>query len=291
MSRPNVLSDVATIREAVRTARREAAAADHPAARVALVPTMGALHAGHLALVERALEVADIVVVSIFVNPLQFGQQEDLAKYPRDLDADVEALGTVGAQLVFAPTEAAMYPDGPSTVRVTGGSVAGSFEGRSRRGHFEGVLTVVSKLLNIVGPDVVVFGEKDAQQAFLVARLIRDLNFPVTLEVVETVRDTDGVALSSRNRRLGTRERAAARALPAALEAAVSAADRGVDASLAAAQAAVMGEPLVELDYLALVDPATFLPVDDGVAGQVRVIVAATVGGTRLIDTELAYLG
>jgi len=231
------------------------------------------------------------VVVSVFVNPLQFGQPEDLAAYPRTLDEDVEALAVEGVDLVFAPTEKVMYPDGPTVVRVTGGPIANDLEGRSRRGHFEGVLTVVAKLLNIVGPDLVVFGQKDAQQVFLVKRMVRDLDFPVTVEVVETVREADGLALSSRNRRLDARGRIAARALSAALEAASSAADRGIDAAVAAAQAALMGEQLVQLDYLVVVDPATFQPIEDGHRGRALAVIAATVGGTRLIDNETIVLG
>ncbi|HEY8589040.1 MAG TPA: pantoate--beta-alanine ligase, partial [Naasia sp.] len=200
----------------MRTARAASAGSAATSAagtspRVALVPTMGALHDGHLALVERAREVADIVVVSIFVNPLQFGQSDDLARYPRTLDTDVDELATAGVDVVFAPGEKVMYPNGPTAIRVTGGGVAGMLEGRARRGHFEGVLTVVAKLLNIVGPDVVVFGQKDAQQVHLVRRMVRDLDFPLTVEVVATVRDQDGLALSSRNARLDPRERTAAR--------------------------------------------------------------------------------
>ncbi|MCU1420067.1 MAG: pantoate--beta-alanine ligase [Mycetocola sp.] len=287
MTRPIVASDIDAVRAAVRAAR----GADTGTARVALVPTMGALHDGHLALVARAREVADVVVVSIFVNPLQFGQSDDLAKYPRTLDADVVELAAAGTDIVFAPTDAVMYPHGPTTTRITGGAIAGILEGRSRRGHFEGVLTVVAKLLNIVGPDVLVFGQKDAQQVHLVRRMVRDLDFPATVEVVETVRDEDGLALSSRNARLDPRERTAARALSRALEAAVGAADRGVDAAIAAAQSTLMGEPLIELDYLSVVDPATFEPVDDAYRGRVRILLAATVGGTRLIDNDAAYVG
>jgi pantoate--beta-alanine ligase len=288
---PVVASEIDAIRVAVRAARADADARGGKNARVALVPTMGALHAGHLALVERAREVADVVVVSIFVNPLQFGQAEDLAAYPRTLESDVAALAEAGADLVFAPTEQVMYPNGPTVIRITGGPVAAQLEGASRRGHFEGVLTVVAKLLHIVGPDVVLFGRKDAQQVFLVEQMVRDLDFATTVEVVDTVRDADGLALSSRNRRLNAEARIAAVALHGALEAAASAADRGVDASIAAAQASLMGEPLVELDYLAVVDPRTFLPVDDGYRGPARVLVAATVGGTRLIDNDTVVLG
>jgi pantoate--beta-alanine ligase len=191
---------------------------------------------------------------------------------------------------VFAPTAEQMYPDGGTQVKVTGGPVASLFEGRSRPGHFDGVLTVVAKLLQIVQPDVVTFGQKDAQQLFLVQRMVRDLNIPVKVEVIETVREADGVAMSSRNRYLGPSERSAARALSRALEAAQSASDRGIDSVLAAAQSVLMDEKLVTLDYLKVVDPTTFLPVDDGFRGPARVLVAAKVGPARLIDNDSLYL-
>jgi pantoate--beta-alanine ligase len=258
---------------------------------VALVPTMGALHDGHLALVDRARDARDTVVASIFVNPLQFGAAEDLEKYPRTIDDDLRQLGERGVHFVFAPSVHEMYPDGPAVTRVTAGTAGNTLEGSSRAGHFDGVLTVVAKLLNIVRPEVVVFGQKDAQQVFLVQRMIRDLNLPVTVEVVETVRAEDGLALSSRNQFLDPGERRAARAIPRALEAAASAADRGIDAVIAAAQSALMGENLVRLDYLKLVDPATFGPLDDDHRGPAIVLIAARVGSTRLIDNERVVLG
>ena len=257
---------------------------------VALVPTMGALHEGHLELVDRARQLADTVVVSIFVNPLQFGPHEDLDRYPRDLSADLEALTQHGVGYVFAPSVAEMYPDGGTEVTVTGGEVATLFEGRSRPGHFDGVLTVVAKLLGIVQPDYVVFGQKDAQQVFLVQVMVADLNFATRVEVVPTVRAADGLALSSRNRYLNPDERRAATALSRALEAAASAADRGIDAVLAAAQSVFMDERLVKLEYLKVVNPRTFLPVDDGYRGPARVLIAAQVGTTRLIDNDSLYL-
>lgn len=283
MSSPLVVETIAGIRSelgALRSAR--------PA--VALVPTLGALHEGHLAHVERARELAETIVVSIFVNPLQFGADEDLAQYPRDLEGDLARLEGRGVPYVFTPTAAEMYPDGAPQVKVTGGRVASLFEGRSRPGHFDGVLTVVAKLLQIVQPDVVTFGQKDAQQLFLVQRMVRDLNIPVAVEAIETVRDADGLAMSSRNRYLGPKERQAARALYRAIEAAQSAADRGIDAVLAAAQSVLMDEKLVALDYLSVVDPTTFLPVDDGYRGPARVLVAARVGSARLIDNDSLYL-
>ena len=277
-STPVVIDSIAALREAL--------AASGP---VAFVPTMGALHDGHLALVERARDLAPTVVVSIFVNPLQFGPNEDLAKYPRTLDADLALLD--GVDFVFAPTVDELYPEWPIATIVRPGKVATLFEGRSRPGHFDGVLTIVSKLLNIVRPDFVLFGQKDAQQVFLVAKMVADLNLPVRVEIVETVREDDGLARSSRNRFLDDKQRRSARVLSQALEAAESSADRGIDSVIAAAQSVLMGEPAVELDYFAVVNPATFLPVDDDYRGPAQVLIAAKVGDTRLIDNERIRLG
>ncbi len=271
---------------------RECVAAERAAGRtVALTPTLGALHDGHIAHVRRAAEIADTRVVSIFVNPTQFTQPEDLERYPRTLEADVERLAAEGVDIVFAPTVEEMYPTGPTQTVVTAGAVGGTFEGRSRPGHFDGVLTVVAKLLGIVTPDVVTFGQKDAQQLFLVKRMIVDLNINTRVETIETVREDDGLALSSRNRFLSPSERRAARTLSAALEAAVSASERGIDAALAAAQGSLMGEELVDLDYFAVVHPATFRPVDDDYRGTAIAIVAARLGSTRLIDNETLRIG
>jgi len=258
---------------------------------VALVPTMGALHDGHLALVARAKELADTVVVSIFVNPLQFAAGEDLDRYPRTLDEDVAKLEALGVDVVFAPTVDELYPTWPIQTTIKAGQVGSLYEGRSRVGHFDGVLTIVGKLLNIVAPAFVVFGQKDAQQVFLVKRMVADLNMPVVVDVIETVREEDGLALSSRNRFLDPKERRASRTLSIALEAAASSADRGIDAVLAAAQSALMGESLVQLDYLKVVEPTTFLPADDNYRGPAVVLIAATVGSTRLIDNEPIHLG
>lgn len=257
---------------------------------VALVPTMGALHAGHLALVRRAGEIADVVIVSVFVNPLQFNATEDLERYPRTLEADVAQLAACGVTAVFAPNVDEIYPAGSSATHVVAGAVGSLYEGRTRAGHFDGVLTVVSKLLNIVQPQSVLFGKKDAQQLFLVKRMVEDLNIPVDVEAVSTVRENDGLALSSRNRFLSASEKRAALRLSVALEAADSSAERGIDAVLAAAQSVLMGENLVKLDYLKVVDPSTFLPVDDDFQGRAVVIVAAVVGVTRLIDNQEIYL-
>ena len=258
---------------------------------VALVPTMGALHEGHLALVRHAVERATTVVVSIFVNPLQFGANEDLGRYPRTLEADLEVLAPWPSLIVFAPDVDELYPQAPIQTTVTAGPVASRFEGHSRSGHFNGVLTVVSKLLNIARPRWVFFGQKDAQQVFLVRQMVIDLNFPVLVDIVETVRDADGLALSSRNRFLDEKHRRAAIAIPNALEAAASSADLGIDAVLGAAQSVLMGESLVVLDYLAVVVPSTFVPVNDDYRGKALVLIAVEVGGIRLIDNEQIYLG
>jgi pantoate--beta-alanine ligase len=283
-SEPIVLNTVAETREVIAGLRKAGKT-------VALTPTLGALHEGHLAHVARAAEIADVRVVSIFVNPTQFGANEDLDKYPRTLDDDLAKLGAAGVDYVFAPSVAEMYPDGPTKVTVSAGKLGSQFEGAARPGHFDGVLTVVAKLLSIVTPDVVTFGQKDAQQLFLVRQMVSDLNLATRVEIIETVREDDGLALSSRNRYLGPKERRAARTLSIALEAAASSADRGIDAVLAAAQGVFMGEPLVQLDYFKLVNPKTFQPVDDGYTGKAIAIVAARLGDTRLIDNEQLYLG
>src|SRR5690554_2079806 len=256
--------------------------------RIAFVATMGALHDGHLALVHRARELAEVVVVSIFVNPLQFGPDEDLDRYPRTLDADVTALSrlTGEATIVFAPTATEMYPDGEPETRVTAGEVATLFEGATRPGHFDGMLTVVAKLFHIVQPTIAVFGQKDAQQVYLVKRMIADLNLPLELDVVETVREEGGLALSSRNRYLSADERRAALVLSAALEAAAASASQGADVARVAARNLVAEEPLAELDYFELVDPASFQPVPADFHGAARAIIAARVGTTRLIDNR-----
>ena len=282
MSTPVVVDTVRGMREAI--------AAERAAGKsIALTPTLGALHEGHLAHVARAAELADIRVVSIFVNPTQFTVAADLERYPRTLEADLARLD--GVDYVFAPSVEEMYPSGPTSTIISAGKVGTLFEGASRPGHFDGVLTVVAKLLNIVTPDVATFGQKDAQQLFLVRRMVVDLDLPVRIEAIETVREDDGLALSSRNRFLDGKERRAARTLSVGLDAAASAADRGLDATLAAAQGALMGETLVKLDYLKVVHPRTFLPVDDDYKGPAIVIVAAQLGDTRLIDNETIYLG
>ncbi|MFJ3394942.1 pantoate--beta-alanine ligase [Leifsonia aquatica] len=285
---PHVVTTIAELRALIASARREALLADpagDPAGLVALVPTMGALHDGHLRLVSQARELAGVVVVSIFVNPLQFGPGEDLDRYPRTLDADVAALEGL-ADIVFAPSAAEMYPQGESSTRVTAGEVGSLFEGASRPGHFDGMLTVVAKLFGIVQPDVAVFGQKDAQQVHLVGRMIDDLNLPLTLAVVDTVREEDGLALSSRNQYLSADDRVAAVTLSQALAAGARAADGGVDAALAAARTRIEADPAVKLDYLVIVDQPSFREAAPGQHGPALMLVAARVGTTRLIDNR-----
>jgi pantoate--beta-alanine ligase len=260
-------------------------------ASVALVPTMGALHEGHLSLVRRARELADVVVVSIFVNPLQFGPTEDLDRYPRTLEADVAALNVLGVDFVFAPSVAEMYPRGATDTTVHAGHIGDRYEGASRPGHFDGMLTVVAKLFGIAQPDVAVFGQKDAQQVFLVTRMVADLDFALQIVAVPTVREPDGLALSSRNRYLLGDERRAALTLAESLRAADAAAAQGTSELLAEATAAFGDHDGVSLDYLVVVDPATFLPVDDAFRGTALVLVAAVVGTTRLIDNAYVTIG
>ncbi|EPR75173.1 Pantoate--beta-alanine ligase [Leifsonia rubra CMS 76R] len=282
--RPQIIETVAGM--------RDVAAHERAAGRtIALIPTLGALHAGHVAHVERAAELADVCIVSIFVNPTQFGANEDLDNYPRTMDDDLDLLGELGVPYVFAPSVEEMYPKGPTSTTIAAGQLGTTFEGKSRRGHFDGVLTVVAKLLAITSPHVVTFGQKDAQQLFLVRRMITDLNIPVRLEIIETVREEDGLALSSRNQFLDASQRDAATILSIALNAATSAADSGLDSVIAAAQGALMGESRAELDYFAVVDTDTFTPVPDGFRGPATAIVAARVGATRLIDNVSLYVG
>ncbi|TDC00618.1 pantoate--beta-alanine ligase [Micromonospora fluostatini] len=270
--------------EVVHTRAELAAARGGLTGTVAVVMTMGALHGGHEALVRAARERADHVLVTIFVNPLQFGPNEDFDRYPRTLDADLAVCRRAGADLVFAPSVTDMYPHGEPTVRVLPGQVGEDLEGLSRPGFFHGVLTVVLKLLQLTRPDLAFFGEKDYQQLTLVRRMVRDLDVPVEIVGVPTVRESDGLALSSRNRYLSPSQRQAALSLSAALRAGVVAAGAGHDAGavLAAAHRAFgAGEPGAELDYLVLTDP----DLEPGpVAGPARLLVAAWVGGVRLID-------
>lgn len=253
--------------------------------RAALVPTMGFLHDGHLSLVRRARELADRVWVSVFVNPTQFGPGEDFDRYPRNLDRDLGLLRDVGVDAVFAPDTEEMYPR-PPVVEISFSGLEGVLCGASRPAHFSGVGLVVSKLLNIVQPDVAVFGQKDAQQAILIRRLVTDLDMPVTIEVAPTVREADGLAMSSRNAFLSPAERRAAPVLYRALRGAADsiAAGERVPARLTAAmRATVAAEPSVELEYAECVRQSD-LSVPDHVDSPVLLTIAARLGSTRLID-------
>jgi pantoate--beta-alanine ligase len=264
--------------------------------RVGVVLTMGALHEGHATLLRRARTECDAVLATVFVNPLQFGDPADLERYPRTLDADVEVCREAGVDVVFAPSYGVVYPDGDPGVRVSSGDLGRRLEGASRPGHFDGVLTVVAKLFALTRPDRAYFGAKDAQQLALIRRMVRDLDTGFGpgaergLEVVgvPTVRDPDGLALSSRNARLSPQERASALVLSRALRAAVRAAADGADAVLAAGQRVLDAEPGVEPDYLELVGEDFGPPVPGEPA---RLLVAARVGGTRLIDNTPLVLG
>ncbi|MGH3960130.1 pantoate--beta-alanine ligase [Mycobacterium sp.] len=253
----------------------------HTGRRVMLVPTMGALHDGHLAMVRAAKRVSgSVVVVSIFVNPLQFGAGEDLDAYPRNVDDDLAVLRDEGVEVVFTPTVAAMYPDGPRTA-VHPGPLGFEFEGHARPTHFAGVLTVVLKLLQIVRPGRVFFGEKDYQQLVLVRQLVADLNVDVQVVGVPIVRETDGLALSSRNRYLDPAQRELAGALSAALLAGMRAASAGPDAAVDAARAVLSEAAAIDVDYLQVRDPALGPAPANGPG---RLLVAARLGTTRLLD-------
>ncbi len=254
---------------------------------VVLVPTMGALHDGHRALLQAARELAGpsgSVIVSIFVNPLQFRPGEDLDRYPRTLDEDLAMCASEGVTAVFVPSAAEVYPGGQPQVTVDPGPVGKVFEGEFRPGFFDGVLTVVLKLFNLVRPDIAVFGQKDAQQLMLVRRMVLDVNLDITVEAVPTFRDDDGLATSSRNRYLSAEDRAVALTLSRALRAGADQAGHGAPAVLAAVQQVLAAQPAVALDYAAVVDRQTFDPATPDFAGPALIVVAARVGSTRLID-------
>ncbi len=276
--------------------RRELAQALRPlraqGLRVGLVPTMGALHEGHLSLIRAARERADVVVVSIFVNPLQFGPSEDLARYPRTLEADLAGCSAAGADFVFAPPPAEVYPPGFQT-RVCPGAVAEPLCGARRPGHFEGVATVVTKLFGMVGPDLAVFGQKDYQQLLVIRRVVADLDLPVEIFGAPIVREADGLALSSRNVYLSPAERRAALALPRSLEsvvAACAAGERSVAALEGLGQRLLQAAPELQLDYLELRDAQDLSPMTsldrDGLLAA-----AVFVGRTRLIDNRILRPG
>ena len=252
------------------------------------MPTMGALHEGHLSLVRAARAASDVAVASIFVNPTQFGPNEDLAKYPRSFDRDCEMLEREVVEFVFAPSVEEMYPAGAVTW-VTVEELSGKLDGRSRPGHFRGVTTVVSKLFHIVEPDKAFFGQKDAAQAAIIRRMVRDLNLPVEIVVCPIVREADGLAMSSRNAYLSPEERKRALVLHRSLERVqqlVGAGERDAARLLAAGQEEFARESSARLDYFEVVDPETLDPVADVSSGAL-VAVAAYVGATRLIDNAV----
>jgi pantoate--beta-alanine ligase len=276
-----VLSTVHEMRAACRAVRKSGQS-------LALVPTMGALHTGHIALVRAARAQCDVVAASIFVNPTQFGPNEDFSKYPRTFEKDCALLEAEGVALLFAPQSEEMYPKGASTfVEVEG--VGDRLDGRSRPGHFRGVATVVAKLFHIVGPHKAFFGQKDAAQVAVLRSMVRDLNFPLDLVVCPTVRESDGLALSSRNRYLSAEERGRALVLSRALNviaAAYGAGQKDVARLLEAGHSVLATEPDVRIDYLEIVNADTLLPLTEAVPGAL-VAVAAYLGATRLIDNTL----
>lgn len=260
--------------------------------RVALVPTMGALHEGHLSLVDLARDRAEVVVVSVFVNPTQFGPDEDFDRYPRDLERDVGLLAARGASIVFAPDTRTMYPE-PLLTRITMRGITDDLEGAHRPGHFDGVLTIVAKLFHVVEPDVAIFGQKDAQQAAAIRRMVADLDFPIEIVVGPTVREPDGLALSSRNAFLSAPDRREALALHAALGRASALAGQGIDDAdrlLDAMREELSRHPEVAVDYVAIVERDSFRPVGR-LSGPAVAAVAARVGGTRLIDNVVLEPG
>lgn len=267
--------------------RRVVAQARAAGRRIGVVPTMGALHAGHISLIAAAERECDFIVVTIFVNPTQFGPHEDFQKYPRTLDADLQLMAGQRVEVVFTPETDTMYPPGVATaVEVSGAAVP--WEGACRPGHFRGVATIVLKLFNLVQPDVAFFGRKDLQQTLVVRQMIRDLDVPVELRVCPTVREPDGLAMSSRNRYLQPEERRAALALSRALSRGAEMVRRGERDAAVVQQAMhtiIAAEPLVRLEYLAIVEPVAMAEVRQ-IDSLAYAIVAARVGSTRLIDNE-----
>jgi len=276
-----LLTSIQEMRSACRRARDRAKLP----ARLGLVPTMGAIHQGHLSLVAAARQECDIVAASIFVNPLQFGPSEDFERYPRALEEDRRLLSAAGVDLLFAPDAREMYPSGATTSVIVEG-ISDRLDGASRPGHFRGVATVVAKLFNIVQPDLAYFGQKDAAQVAVLQAMVRDLNIPVQLRVCPIVREQDGLAMSSRNRYLSPDERIQALALSRALAAAQQRIDRGETGapSLCSAMREVLSAaPALRVDYIKVVHPAT-LEDADSVADGALIAVAAWFGETRLID-------
>ena len=277
---------VARTRDELRAARDAIADGD-----VAVVMTMGALHEGHATLIRTARQRAAHVIVTIFLNPLQFGPKEDLSRYPRTFDGDLELCTAAGVDLVFAATPDVIYQDGDPGVRGAAGPLGTVLEGQARPGHFDGVLTVVAKLLHLTRADSAYFGQKDAQQLLLIRRMARDLDFPVDVVSVPTVREGDGLALSSRNTYLTASDREVALCLSRALWAGAAAAGEGPSAVRRAARAVLVREPLALVDYLVLVHPSTLEDVPEWYRGEALLAVAGRVGTTSLIPTLPILVG
>lgn len=273
------ISEISSLRQAIMSYRREGK-------RIGFVATMGFLHNGHLALVAAAKAVCDIVIVSIFVNPLQFGPTEDLEKYPRNLERDTELLTGAGCHILFTPTVEEMYPTSPPLITIAVSELDQELCGRSRPGHFAGVATVVTKLFNIVQPDVAFFGQKDGQQVAVIRQLVLDLNLPIEIIAVPTVRESDGLALSSRNVYLTAEDRQHALVLNRSLRQAKDAIDQGermVAQVLSKIKSVISAEAGVNLDYAEVVDAKTLLPVTE-IEHPIMIALAAYVGKARLID-------
>ena len=279
------------LRGALRDIRLRGSSTGDRHGEVGVVMTMGALHDGHRELIKVARKRCEIIVVTVFLNPLQFAPSEDLSRYPKTLERDVDLCTEEDVDLVFAPGVEDVYPASQPQVRVSAGPLGDVLEGASRPGHFDGVLTVVAKLMHLTSPDVAYFGQKDAQQLLLISRMAEDLNFPTEVVAVPTVRDADGLALSSRNMYLTTEDRRVALALSRALTAGVAAGPHGPEAVRREARAILDTEPGLGLDYLALVDPATLAELAPDFAGPALLAVAARVGSTRLIDNVPMTVG
>jgi pantoate--beta-alanine ligase len=275
----------------VQELKAELALAKQSGKEISFVPTMGAIHEGHLSLIKLAKENSDLVVASIFVNPLQFTSKSDFDQYPRDESADGPHLASAGTDILFLPSVAEIYPNGYMANTRSAGPIGELYEGKSRKGHFDGMLTVVARLFEIVSPDAAVFGSKDAQQLFLIRRMLKqehDASWAKDLEIIEgpTIRESNGLALSSRNQRLNSEEALVALTLSKALDQAQLAAPSGVLEAHREAMTVFSANPEAKLDYLAVVNPESFEPLKEGFTGQALMIVAAEVGNVRLIDNR-----
>ena len=275
----------------VQELKAELASARQSNRKIAFVPTMGAIHDGHLSLIKIAKQNSDLVIASIFVNPLQFTSTSDFDLYPRDESADSSALATAGTDILFLPNVAEIYPNGEMSNTRSAGPTGELYEGHSRKGHFDGMLTVVARLFEIVSPDVAVFGSKDAQQLFLIRQMLKletESSWANKLEIIEgpTIRESNGLALSSRNQRLTLPQSQVALTLSKALDRAQQVASSGVLEAHREAMTVFSSNPEAKLDYLAVVNPDSFEPVGEGFTGQALMIVAAEVGNVRLIDNR-----